>query len=678
MNKLKLFFKILLAFVLAILLSIVVFPLAYKAKINNIFMSRIDALVDAKITYGSYRLGLLRSFPDLTATFKNFTVVGNGTFEGDTLAAFKQLSFRVDIRSLLKGEDIVVRTIFLENALLQLIIGENGTYNWQIEKAQKKHEVEEIDSSPESFQEVKDSKEDKPIKFLLDHIELKDCDFIYHSRKSDYRFAVYNLNGNITGEFEGMNTLLTIEANTPSINYNYGKAHYLKNLPVDITTSLTADLNNYDFHFESGSSFINGMPVKVAGGFAMPSDSMLFDIVFDVPDIEMANVLNLVPAHYQKYMSGVETDGTINLNGSLVGIYYKDIYPAIDILFNIKDAWLKYPQLPDVLAIHELKARVHMPEGDYDLLTIGLTDMEVELAQNPLSMNVHFSNLFSDPHFDMAVKGKIDLETLSKVVPLGNTKLTGLLTADMLVKGNYSALETENYEQFLSKGSVQLSRFFIQNNEVPQGVNIRNAALELKNQDVSIKGLDGYMGRSDFKVTGNISNALSYMLTGGVLKGKLDWNSETINLNEFMAQYQPDNEISETYIVADTTKTENKPIVFPERVDLQFSANINRLIIDNLNITKFKGLLELRQQKLTLKGLSMDMVGGQMKLNGTMLADGRPVPNVDFKLDVINFDMPQSFSQLTIVQNICLLQPIAKGSFRQSLMFRPHWPTTLK
>ncbi|MBN2263221.1 MAG: hypothetical protein JW735_09925 [Prolixibacteraceae bacterium] len=666
-----------LIFVL-LLAAFFVVPVLYKEKISQLALQKINTMVDARINYESFDLALLRSFPDFTATFQNISVVGKNQFENDTLLYFGYFSATLDVMSVLRKSDVLLKSLEISNGKLNFIAGTNGAYNWEIEQ-KTTLDVDSLNLSQKETSNTATNEPDQQLKLLLKSIVLSDIDVVYLSRSSDYEFAVYDVNGKMQGEMQGMNTLLNVEIATPSLNYRYGKVYYLKNLETAVNTKLNADLNKFDFKFEGGSSKLNNFPLDLKGGFSMPGDSILFDIQFDVPDISMPRLLQLVPQDYQKYLANVKTDGNINFDGSLLGVYYNNVYPSIAVNFDVSNAWLQYPELPDRLEIVKLKAEIVKPEGELDKVELGISQFDMFLADNPLSLQAAFSQLFTDPKLDVSFNGVVDLETLSKVIPLGDTQLKGMLTANAIIAGNYSSIESGSYQNFKSEGELGLSKFYIINSSVPQGVEISNAALKLKNETVDVDGLQGRIGRSDFRVSGSLNNVISYMWAGGELYGKLKWQSLLLDLNEFMAAYQPADSVKSVYLETDSTQTASTgPIELPEKMHLVFDADVKQMLIDKMNITNTKGNVVLKNQHLYLNGLNMDMIGGRMKMDGKAIADGRLHPDVDFTLDIKNFDIKEAYRQLSLVQKYMPFAASSQGSFSTKLNMQTQLSDSLK
>ena len=107
--------------VFIVVLAILLIPFAFKGKISNALLSKAKQNVNAEISYGSFQLSLIKSFPDFNASFNNVAVVGLDEFDGDTLFAFRNLSVQLDIRSVWSGENLVLKSLRLDKALVQLI-----------------------------------------------------------------------------------------------------------------------------------------------------------------------------------------------------------------------------------------------------------------------------------------------------------------------------------------------------------------------------------------------------------------------------------------------------------------------------------------------------------------------------------------------------------------------------
>lgn len=634
-------------------------PAVFKNQIGKTLLNKVNDSLNAKIDYADYQLSLIKSFPDFTATFTDFSIVGKNQFENDTLAFLQHFSTTIDIMSLIKKDGIVIKKLSFNNALLNMIVAEDGIVNYDLEKHNSPNDKDLIKSSVQPDKVANESS--NSVRFLLADIALQDVSLSYINRKSNYRFSALDINGAMSGYLENMMTLLDFSLSSSSISYIYDSVAYLNKATLNFESRLVANLSTYEFTFLEGETKVNDMPFVVNGGFSMPNDSIIFDVNFDVPDISIDKVLNALQSSYGKLDGNIQAEGNVKFGGVIKGIYYNNILPLIDINFNVTDGKLKYPQLPDEITISELNASVKKPEGSINELEVGISNMQMLLANNPLSMHAKFSSIFEDPYLDVALDGKVDLGTITKVFPIGDATITGMMTADASVLGNYSALKANNFTSFISKGSVDLSNFYLQSKSIPQGLHLKNAAMVLKDQDVQITGMQGNIGRSDFSVQGKMQRLVSYLFANDILTGNFQLNSRLIDANEFMkrSKYKGVDASSKS----DSIEDELEPLTFPKDVHLIFDANINHLLFDQMNITKFAGSLELKNQELNLSNLSMQMLDGKLGMNGKIVADGRKNPDVTFKLDVDGFDLPSAHRDLSIIQKYLPVAAKSEGEF---------------
>ena len=72
--------------ILLILILLFAVPVLFKDKIKAKVEQIANESVNAKVSFGDYKLGFFRNFPNLTFSLDNVSVTGVGKFENDTLA----------------------------------------------------------------------------------------------------------------------------------------------------------------------------------------------------------------------------------------------------------------------------------------------------------------------------------------------------------------------------------------------------------------------------------------------------------------------------------------------------------------------------------------------------------------------------------------------------------------
>ena len=84
---------------------------------------------------------------------------------------------------------------------------------------------------------------------------------------------------------------------------------------------------------------------------------------------------------------------------------------------------------------------VSNPDGKMDNTVVDISKGHMEMDNEPFDFKLLFKNPETAKYIDAVAKGKLDLANLSKFVKLeGDTKLAGLVWADIFAKGNMSAI----------------------------------------------------------------------------------------------------------------------------------------------------------------------------------------------------------------------------------------------
>src|SRR5687768_10759093 len=137
--------------------------------------------------------------------------------------------------------------------------------------------------------------------------------------------------------------------------------------------------------------------------------------------------------------------------------------------------------------------------------------------------------------WDLKVNGGVDLEKITKIFPLEGMSLAGKVKADIQTKGNYAALEAEKYDRLPTSGTASVQGFKYATTDLPP-VTLTEASMVFDPKKISLKKMNGTIGKSDFNVTGSVLNYLGYVFgENEVVKGNVNFTSNLLDLNEFMS-----------------------------------------------------------------------------------------------------------------------------------------------
>ncbi len=624
-----------------LIIIMIAIPVVFKGKIVQKVKSAANEAVNAKVDFSDVQLSLFRSFPQLNVALKNLSVTGLSEFNEVKLLNVESLSTAVNISSLWKSGGLSITSIQLDRPAINLIVNKDGKSNWDIAKKTDKPVV---------------TADDEGTEIDLEKIEIRNASFAYSDESTPMLFTLQNGTFDLTGELKGSNSKLDITGHADSINFDYNGSRYASNFKADLKGGLQADFDKMSFIFLKNELLINKLPLEVQGTFVLGEKDYNFDLTYKSPTSSFGDLLGFIPDQYQKNLKGVETNGDISFNGFVKGIYSEATYPALGVDLKIAGGRLKYPDLPKEIEKVEVTASITKPQGDMDLAKIDIEKFNATVAGNPLTATLHVATPVSDPKLKGNLKGHVDFATLKQAIPMDSIDIKGIIDANVDFDGQYSSIEKEQYENFRTDGTVTLKDFMYTSVDLPQSVEIRSADIRLNPKQITLSKLSGNMGESDFEANGTIANYWGYILKKGILNGNMTLKSNYLNINQFMTKST----------AIDSTAT-SKPFEVPENINFTIQSTVDRALYEKMTISGITGKAVIKDRKVLLDGLNMNMLGGKLVVSGAYATLKDQKPDFDFKMDIKEFDLPKAYQSLSTVRHFLPVAKESTGSFNTSL-----------
>ena len=635
--------KVLLSIVIIVFIliaAIIILPIAFKGPLLKKVKTAINNNVNAKVEFTDFNLNLWRSFPNAMLELEGLTVTGKGEFENDTLVSMESLSTDVSLSDLFKGDSYIIQSLRLNNAHIHLLSTKEGKVNWDIAKESTTTEVTDESESNMAIS--------------LQNIEVRNLSLTYTDEASAMMLGLLNSNLDASGKLEGTITHFDLSAEVGEFKLIYDSIEYIANTQLKVKSRLMADYDKMNFELgESSTLQLNELPLDLSGRIEMPSDSMYFDLQFKQPQSDFATLLAMVPKSYQSYLKDIQTTGEAGFEGQVKGWYFDETYPEINTRIYVNNASLKYAGAPEKIEKISLDGKITKPQGDLDLLTVNISNAHAQIRENPVDAKLLITHPMSDPEFDASFNGKIDFTRLADVIPMDSIELQGVMDGSLAVKGKMSAIEKEDYEQISSNGLFNFKNFKIKTPQITQAVEISSGTLKVDNKAISLSSFNAKTGQSDFQLNGKLSNYLPYFLLNKTLNGSFTLNSNYLNFNELANLMAEEDSVS-------TTATDSV-IAFqvPENLNLSFSSNIKRATFDQMDIRNIVGTTEVKNSTLELKKLNMDLLQGQLTVDGSYKSNDANQPLFDFNMKVANVQIPAAYQSFSLMQQYL---PIAAKS----------------
>jgi hypothetical protein len=515
MKKILIIIGVVLA---VIIIALAVLPIIFKGPLIEKTKSAINENVNAEVDFSNLKLSIFRSFPKLMLELQDVSVTGKDEFSSDTLMTVSSLRVKTPLKQLFNMDNMAIEEIVLERPWLNLIVGQSGNANWDI--------------VPEGEPESEPSESEFDLK--LDKIELINGNFIYNDREANMLLEMAGINLDISGEMYGTAAELLAEGGSERFTLNYEGTSYISGVSVATRTLLNIDYEKMDITIRENELLVNRLPLEVTGMIQMPSDTMYFDLQLKTKESGFDNFLALVPPSYEEYLEGFETSGTASVTGTVNGFYYGEEYPAFNLKLDVADGNLHYADLPEEIKNISADVSVIKPQGILDSTKVDIHRAHAEVKNSPVDLTLSLRNLMTDPFFNGRFTGNVNLADLKDALPLDSVNMAGLIDANLTFRGNYSAIEKEDYANIQSDGNITLTDFVYESASLTQQIVVPDGKLNFSPKAITLNGLIVNVGQSNFRLTGNVTNYLNYMFKDGVLAGNLQLNSTLVNLNELM------------------------------------------------------------------------------------------------------------------------------------------------
>lgn len=640
----KIGFAILGLFVL-LLLSAIILPIIYKDKIVQLVKDEANKNLNATLNFGDFDITLIKSFPNFTLSINDLSVAGVEEFRGDTLLSSKNFALALDVMSVIKGEQIGIRAITLQDPRIHALVLKNGKANWDIAKAS-------ADTTPTT------PEESSKFKIKLKKLEIINGFIVYDDASLGFASTMAGLDHQLEGDFTQDNFIMSTLTDIKELSVSYEGVKYLSKTKSHIVADLEMDMLRSKYTFKKSEMTINELVVGADGWVAMPADDIDMDVTWKVAKSDFKNFMSLVPGAYTADFASVKTSGSLAMDGLVKGRYNDKQMPGFALNLLIQNGNFQYPALPAALKNVQVDLKVNNPDGVPDHTLINLSRMHLELAGDPFDMRLIVKTPVSDAQIDASMKGRINLANVAQLVPMDKgTKLSGLFTADLTAKGRMSSIEKERYEEFNAAGSMTVSNVSYSSPDMPQGAQIRTMALAFNPKNVTLSAFDARMGRSDIQMSGSLDNFLAYALKDETLKGSLSMTSKQIDMNEFMS----DEPATATPAAPDTSAMTVFEV--PKNINFNLNANIDKLLYEDLVVSSMKGAIVLGNETVSMNDVSMRILGGTVSTTGRYSTSNPRRPTIVFDLDVAGMDVQQTAKYFNTVKKMAPIVEKTMGSY---------------
>lgn len=667
----------------ALLAILLILPFAFKGKIVSAVQTAANKNLKATVSFNpDLSLSLIRNFPNLSLGIDELKIVGKDSFANDTLIHAPHLRLVVDIASVFRGKEIVIRKIHLQDARANIIFLKSGAANFDIA-------IADTSAPKETTADTS-----APMSLKIKELNIENTRIHYIDHSLDFELTTDGTNLLSEGDFADALFTLNNNINIEKASMSFAGMTLLSDAELKGETAIDMDLNQMKFGFADNQFQINDLPLIAKGWVKMGDTDMDMDIDVRTPNSDFKSFLSVVPGCYTENFGDVKATGTMGLVFTMKGIMNDLRMPTTHVALNVKDGGFQYPAMPANASNIQLNFALDNTDGNPDNTHVVIAPFSANLGGDNLAIALDMKTPMSNPYANGKVDVNLHLDKWKQLMPLySGTEVAGEVDAHFNFDGHYSAIAKEKYNDLKAGGTIGLKNIaYTSNTTLPLKLQELNMSVSPSDFNLVVNQLQ--FGKSAININGKLQNMLGYYLNHETLQGQLVVNSNSLDLNEWMAWMsasQPTSSNSETSSTNTTTSAETKATAgdsastatastaphIPENLDLMFNMNVGRLLYEDYDLQQATAKAIVKAGEITVDPLAATLFGARVELaalNYSYPMGGKPTVKGGF--NILNVNPANLATTLTLVKEFApivgRIQGLANIETQMGMTLKPN------
>lgn len=437
-----------------ILLLMFIIPLLFPGTIAQQVKSFANKSLDAELNFTNSKLSFFTHFPSLTVSLDELSLKGSAPFKNDTLLSADQVAFGINLKRLIFDNEIKIDEIYVSDALINVLVNEKGQANYNVYVAPKDQPVDTSGTGPA---------------IRLDRVDLENCRIRYNDKSAKILVKADGFNyvgkGNLSEEVFDLST----DANIDAVDFYLNGEPYLERKEVHADLITRINTNALSFILQKNELRVNRLPVEFTGVFTILKDGYNIDVNAISENNKLKDLFTVMPPQYLGWLEDTKIKGRSDVLFTFKGRYNASTNQKPDLGFGIRvrDGMIDYKKAPMAMSDFEMNLNVQMPSLDVEKLSINLSKLDFNLGDKDKFHAFLETKGMTEMSVKAAIKGTLDLASLDRALGIQNMDLRGLLKADVIADGVYSA-EKKLFPK--AKGGINLQNGWLKTSYYPNPI----------------------------------------------------------------------------------------------------------------------------------------------------------------------------------------------------------------
>lgn len=616
----------------------------YEDQIGARIIKEINEQITSELRVNAFKLTVVSSFPNVAANLNGVSLTDN---QDGLLLETEQMSFRMGLLSLLSSK-IKVKSVKVSDGALNIAIDGRGNANYQIFKTSET----QGEGTPGDAAETE---EDAGPTISLALAILEDIDLIYTDESTNQEMLVNVKNASFSGEFSSEKFSLESEAELESRFIELDGARYLAGKNVNYDAIVDVDMANGKYEFKEVSVDVESNVFRIDGYIEETEEGTFYDLFLNSDESSLATMLQLLPAEYLEPLADFDSRGDFIVKAEIKGMADDRIGPEVKAELSLEDGRITNEKMDGTLKDVSFLATFHngaLRSNRSSVLEIN--NLKGYFNRELMGLRLRVENL-DDPLIDFELDGVVPVEMVYGFIPDDRVKSGDgeIEIRNLRIQGRYEdMIETNRIARVKASGSLEFDDASLV--IADESMTIDKGVLQLQDNILTIEGLELEGAGSEMEFAGTAQNLLPVLFADSLNTKRAELNFETklyakkLDLDRLASLSlvgEDDEEEAEAQDIPVDSLTE-KRIQSRERITKflkgTFDARIDEFNYDQIEGQNFTGLLDFRNNQLSISGRTQAMEG-IFDVNGELYF--QELPFLEARLSCTDIDIHEFFEQ---------------------------------
>lgn len=625
------FIKFLLFAILLLFALIFAATFIFEQQIKDFFIKQVNGYLKTELTVdGDISFSVIRNFPYASLILYDVKVQESLPKSKANLLEANQLAFLLSWNDVFAGR-YTLKKLVVNGGLLNVRILKNGQVNYDIL----------VENPPE-----KEPSADTDFTFSLEEMILKSVLVQYLDESLVQKATFIIKNNRFSGNFGNKQYVLTTRGDLLVNELLVGETDYLSQKNIQLDVGLQIDVPKNKYTFTNSNIFVEQNRFNLNGMIRSQETATDFDMVVNGVDLNLAELLQLLPPDYTTSLKEVSSRGELAFQATVKGKYTERTQPAINVNFNLENGRIDYDLMDYPLKKVNIKGFfTNGTQKNLATSELDISQFNFRLAGSDMESYLRIRNL-DDPYISAQLSGLVELKAFQPLAEQSRVnRLSGaVILNNLLIEGKQNALTNTNASFYPTlTGVVAAKDIAFKYND--NWVENMTGDLQFNGKNIGLNNFLVQLAKSNLQVTGDLNN-LSPLLAQSFLQDSLhiqqpvDLNlqisSNFLDFEEITAFAPQEDGTTDT-----TTTATSFEIGAQNYVNGLLGINLKKVKHQRLEMKNVISRLAFTNRNFKINQLIMDALGGSLDVKGNFSIDKKRQLIVKTAIDAQNLDMQQ-------------------------------------